>query len=103
MSLLERFLEEIQRSESLDTAKAFGKAAQMALEQNTMQDLVLEGHGEGMKISVIRELRTIFSHGLKEAKDLSETPNAVLGRFNRADAARYKTQLEGAGAQVRLV
>lgn len=56
------------------------------------------------KISVIKALREINPNlGLKEAKDLSEKPNAeVLSAANKANAEEAKTKLVAAGATVEL-
>jgi large subunit ribosomal protein L7/L12 len=65
-------------------------------------DVVLEGVGE-KKIQVIKEVRTLTSLGLKEAKDLVEsTPKAVLEKVNKETAEKAKAALEGAGATVTV-
>lgn len=61
-------------------------------------DVVLESIGE-KKIQVIKEVRTLTSLGLKEAKDLVEAaPKAVLEKVTKEDAAKAKAALESAGA-----
>ena len=63
-------------------------------------DVVLEAAGD-KKIQVIKEVRTLTSLGLKEAKDLVEAaPKAVLERVNKETADKAKAALEGAGATV---
>ncbi len=65
-------------------------------------DVVLEAAGD-KKIQVIKEVRTLTSLGLKEAKDLVEsTPKPVLEKVNREAADKAKAALEGAGATVTL-
>ena len=55
------------------------------------------------KINVIKEVRVITGLGLKEAKDLVEAaPKAVKEAVSKEDAAKFKTQLEAAGAKVDL-
>jgi large subunit ribosomal protein L7/L12 len=55
------------------------------------------------KIEVIKEVRAITGLGLKEAKDLVEgAPKAVKEGVNKADAEKFKAQLEKAGAKVDL-
>ncbi len=55
------------------------------------------------KINVIKEVRAITGLGLKEAKDLVEgAPKAVKEGVSKADAAKFKAQLEAAGATVEL-
>jgi large subunit ribosomal protein L7/L12 len=65
-------------------------------------DVVLEAAGD-KKIQVIKEVRTLTSLGLKEAKDLVDgAPKAVLEKVNKEAAEKAKAQLEGAGATVTL-
>ncbi len=72
-----------------------------AVEKDTF-DVVLEAAGDS-KIKVIKEVRTITSLGLKEAKELVEgAPKAVLEGANKDDAEKAKEALEGAGATVSL-
>ena len=55
------------------------------------------------KIQVIKEVRTLTSLGLKEAKDLVDgAPKPVLEKVSKEDAEKAKAQLEGAGATVEL-
>lgn len=77
-----------------------GEAAAEA-EQDTF-DVVLAAAGE-KKINVIKEVRAITGLGLKEAKDLVEAaPKAVKEGASKEDAAKFKAQLESAGATVEL-
>lgn len=56
------------------------------------------------KIQVIKEIRTLTSMGLKEAKDLTEaTPKAVKTGASKEDAAKIKAALEAVGATVEVV
>jgi len=65
-------------------------------------DVVLEAAGD-KKIQVIKEVRSLTSLGLKEAKDLVDgAPKAVLEKVDKAAADKAKEQLEGAGATVTL-
>ena len=65
-------------------------------------DVVLVAAG-GQKIAVIKEVRSLTSLGLKEAKDLVESaPKAVLEKVNKDEAEKAKAALEGAGASVEL-
>ena len=55
------------------------------------------------KIGVIKEVRTLTSLGLKEAKDLVDAaPKPVLEKVSKEDAEKAKAQLEAAGASVEL-
>jgi large subunit ribosomal protein L7/L12 len=79
-----------------------GGAAAEAPEEQDEFDVVLEGAGE-KKIQVIKEVRTLTSLGLKEAKDLVDgTPSKVLEKVNKETAEKAKAALEGAGATVTL-
>jgi large subunit ribosomal protein L7/L12 len=55
------------------------------------------------KINVIKEVRAITGLGLKEAKDLVEgAPKLVKEGVSKDDAAKFKKQLEEAGATVEV-
>ena len=55
------------------------------------------------KINVIKEIRTVTSLGLKEAKDLVEgAPKEVKTGVNKKEAEDIKKKLEAAGAKVEL-
>ena len=78
-----------------------GGAAEVAEEQDEF-DVVLEAAGD-KKIQVIKEVRTLTSLGLKEAKDLVDgAPKAVLEKVNKEAADKAKAALEGAGATVTV-
>ena len=83
-------------------APAGGGAAAEAAEEKTEFDVILTGDG-GKKINVIKEVRAITGLGLKEAKDLVEAaPKPVKEAVSKADAEKFKAQLEAAGAKVDL-
>ncbi len=72
------------------------------VEEQDEFDVVLEAAGD-KKIQVIKEVRTLTSLGLKEAKDLVDgAPKAVLEKVDKAAADKAKDQLEAAGATVTL-
>jgi large subunit ribosomal protein L7/L12 len=80
---------------------AGGDAAAAPEEQDEF-DVVLEAAGD-KKIAVIKEVRSLTSLGLKEAKDLVDgAPKAVLEKVDKAAADKAKDQLESAGATVTL-
>lgn len=55
------------------------------------------------KVQVIKEVRSLTSLGLKEAKDLVEAaPKPVLEGVPKADADKAKEALEAVGATVEL-
>ena len=73
-----------------------------AEEEKDEFDVVLTAAGE-KKIQVIKEVRSLTSLGLKEAKDLVDSaPKPVLERVSKEDAEKAKAQLEEAGASVEL-
>ena len=79
---------------------AAGAAA--PVEEKTEFTVVLASAGD-KKIEVIKEVRAITGLGLKEAKDLVEgAPKPVKEGVNKADAEKFKAQLEKAGAKVDL-
>ena len=64
--------------------------------------IVLTAAGD-KKINVIKEIRTITTLGLKEAKDLVEgAPKEVKTGVNKKEAEEIKKKLETAGAKVEL-
>src|ERR1700722_8406906 len=82
-------------------APAAGGAAEEAEEKDEF-DVILEAAGD-KKIQVIKEVRTLTSLGLKEAKDLVDgAPKPLLERVNKETAEKAKAQLEGAGATVTV-
>jgi large subunit ribosomal protein L7/L12 len=65
-------------------------------------DVVLTAAGD-KKIQVIKEVRTLTSLGLKEAKDLVDSaPKPVLEKVPKEAAEKAKAQLEAAGGSVEL-
>ena len=79
-----------------------GAAAAAPVEEKTEFDVVLTEAG-AQKINVIKEVRAITGLGLKEAKDLVEAaPKPVKEGVSKADADKFKAQLEAAGAKVDL-
>ena len=79
-----------------------GAAAAAPVEEQTEFDVILTGDG-GKKINVIKEVRAITSLGLTEAKTLVESaPKAVKEAVSKADAEKFKAQLEAAGATVEI-
>src|ERR687889_2915320 len=83
-------------------AGAGGGAAVEEEEASDEVDVILEAAGD-KKIQVIKEVRTLTSLGLKEAKDLVEAaPKAVLEKVNKETADKAKDALEAAGATVSV-
>ena len=75
--------------------------AEVAEEQDEF-DVILEAAGD-KKIQVIKEVRTLTSLGLKEAKDLVDgAPKPVLEKVAKDAADKAKGALEAAGATVTV-
>ena len=73
-----------------------------AAEEQDEFDVILAEAGE-KKINVIKEVRTLTSLGLKEAKELVDNaPKPILEKASKEDAAKAKEALEAAGATVEL-
>ena len=83
-------------------AQAAGGGGAEEVEEKDEFDVILEAAGE-KKIQVIKEVRTLTSLGLKEAKDLVDgAPKPVLEHVNKEAADKAKAALEGAGATVTV-
>ncbi len=78
-----------------------GEAAEEEEEQDEF-DVVLDDAGD-KKIQVIKEVRTLTSLGLKEAKDLVEgAPKPLVEKVNKETADQAKEALEAAGATISV-
>jgi large subunit ribosomal protein L7/L12 len=84
-------------------APAGGGAAEAPAEEEQDEfDVILQAAGD-KKIQVIKEVRSLTSLGLKEAKDLVDgAPKPVLEKVNKEAAEKAKAALEGAGATVTV-
>ena len=83
-------------------APAAGGEAGAAEEEKDEFDVILEAAGD-KKIQVIKEVRSLTSLGLKDAKDLVESaPKPVLEKAKKDDAEKAKEALEAAGATVTV-
>ena len=79
-----------------------GAAAAPVEEEKDEFNVVLTAVG-AQKIQVIKEVRSLTSLGLKEAKDLVDSaPKPVLEAVDKAAAEKAKAQLEAVGATVEL-
>jgi|ERR1700709_1474891 len=83
-------------------AAAGGAVAAAPVEEKTEFTVALKATGE-KKVEVIKAVRAITGLGLKEAKDLVESaPATVKEGVNKDDAAKFKKELEAAGATVEV-
>jgi len=91
-------------SAAAPVAMAAGPAAAAAapVEEKTEFTVALKATGE-KKVEVIKAVRAITGLGLKEAKDLVESaPANVKEAVSKDDAAKFKKELEAAGATVEI-
>jgi large subunit ribosomal protein L7/L12 len=71
-------------------------------EEKTEFDVVIKDTGP-KKIEVIKAIRQLTSLGLKEAKEVAESPGAkILEGVGKESANDAKSKLEAAGAEVEL-
>ena len=77
-------------------------AAAAVVEEKTEFDVHIADVGAN-KINVIKAVRELTGLGLKEAKDLVETPNAkVKEGVSKEESDKAKAALEAAGAKVEV-
>ena len=103
MELVKAIEEKFGVTAAAPVMMAAGPAAAAApVEEQTEFTVILKAAGE-KKVEVIKAVRAITGLGLKEAKDLVEgAPQTVKDAVSKDDAAKYKKDLEAAGAQVEL-
>ncbi|MBK6435663.1 MAG: 50S ribosomal protein L7/L12 [Rhodanobacteraceae bacterium] len=102
MDLVRAIEEKFGVSAAAPVAAAGPAAAAAAVEEKTEFTVVLLAAGE-KKVEVIKAVRAITGLGLKEAKDLVEgAPQTVKDAVSKADAEKFKKELEAAGATVEL-
>jgi large subunit ribosomal protein L7/L12 len=81
---------------------AGGDGAGAEAEEQTEFDVILTSPGD-KKIQVIKEVRTLTSLGLKEAKDLVDSaPKPVLEKVPKEQADQAKEKIEAAGGSVEV-
>jgi large subunit ribosomal protein L7/L12 len=104
MELVKAMEEKFGVSAAAPVAVAAGPAAAAAApaEEQTEFTVSLKSAGE-KKVEVIKVVRAITGLGLKEAKDLVESaPATVKDAVSKDDAAKFKKDLEAAGATVEV-
>jgi len=83
------------------TSAGEGEAAEKK-EEKTAFDIVLNDAGAN-KIQVIKVIRAITNLGLKEAKELTDTPpKTVKSGVTKDEADKIVKELESAGAKVEI-
>ncbi|MFA6142398.1 MAG: 50S ribosomal protein L7/L12 [Candidatus Omnitrophota bacterium] len=101
-ALEEKFGVTAQAAVAVQAAGAPAAGAGPAVEEKSTFNVVLANAGTN-KIQVIKELRTITTLGLKEAKDLVDgAPKTVKEGATKEEAEKIKKQLEAAGAKIEL-
>jgi large subunit ribosomal protein L7/L12 len=89
-------------SAAAPVAIAAGGGEAAAAEEKVEFDVILISFGD-KKIQVIKEVRSITSLGLKEAKDLVESaPKALKEGVSKDEAQKLKEKIENAGGQVDI-
>ncbi|MCL1634383.1 50S ribosomal protein L7/L12 [Luteimonas sp. SX5] len=103
MELVKAMEEKFGVSAAAPVAVAAGPAAAAAApaEEQTEFTVSLKSAGE-KKVEVIKVVRAITGLGLKEAKDLTEAGGVVKEAVSKDDAAKFKKDLEAAGATVEV-
>ena len=103
MELVSAMEEKFGVSAAAPVMMAAGPAAAAApAEEQTEFTVVLKAAGE-KKVEAIKAVRAITGLGLKEAKDLVEgAPQVVKEAVSKADADKFKKELEAAGATVEI-
>ncbi|MBS0591602.1 MAG: 50S ribosomal protein L7/L12 [Proteobacteria bacterium] len=104
MDLVKAFEEKFGVSAAAPVAVAAaggGAAAAAPAEEKTEFTVVLKSAGE-KKVDVIKAVRAITGLGLKEAKDLTEAGGVLKEGVSKDDSAKFKKELEAAGATVEI-
>jgi large subunit ribosomal protein L7/L12 len=103
VELVKKMEDELGVSAQAAVAIAAGPAvAAEAAVEKTEFDVILKAFGE-KKVEVIKVVRAITNLGLKEAKALVESaPAPVKEAVSKAEADKFKKDLEDAGAQVEI-
>jgi large subunit ribosomal protein L7/L12 len=103
MELVSAMEEKFGVSAAAPVMMAAGPAAAAAPEEEQTEfTVILKAAGE-KKVEAIKAVRAITGLGLKEAKDLVEgAPQTVKEGVSKADADKFKKELEAAGAAVEV-
>ena len=101
MDLVKAIEEKFGVSAAAPVAAAGPAPAAPPVEEHTQITDVRKAAGE-KKVEVIKAVRAITGLGLKEAKDLVEATGVVKDAVSKDDAAKFKKDLEAAGATVEV-
>jgi len=101
MDLVKAIEDKFGVSAAAPVAVAAGPVAAAAVEEQTEFNVILKDAG-AKKVDVIKAVRAITGLGLKEAKDLTEAGGVVKEGASKEEAAKFKKELEAAGASVEV-
>ena len=102
MELVKAAEEKFGVTAAAPTMMAGPAAAAAVVEEQTEFTVVLAEIGAN-KVNVIKAVRAITGLGLKEAKDLVESaPTTVKDAVSKDESAKFKKELEDAGAKVEI-
>ena len=101
MELVKAIEEKFGVSAAAPVAAAGPAAAAAPVEEQTEFTVILKSAGD-KKVEVIKAVRAITGLGLKEAKDLVEATGTLKEAVSKDDAAKFKKELEAAGATVEI-
>ena len=101
MELVKAIEEKFGVSAAAPVAVAGPAAAAAPVEEQTEFTVILKSAGD-KKVEVIKAVRAITGLGLKEAKDLVEATGTLKEAVSKDDAAKFKKDLEAAGATVEI-
>ena len=76
---------------------------QEAVEEKTTFDVVVEEVPSDKRVAVLKVIRKLTSLGLSDAKEFTTSlPKALKESVSKEEAEEAKTQLESAGAKVKI-
>ena len=101
MELVKAIEEKFGVSAAAPVAAAAAAGPAAAVEEQTEFNIILKSAGD-KKVDVIKAVRAITGLGLKEAKDLTEAGGVLKEGVSKDDAAKFKKDLEAAGATVEV-
>jgi|SRR3982750_3016210 large subunit ribosomal protein L7/L12 len=101
MELVKAIEDKFGVSAAAPVAAAGPAAAAAPVEEQTEFTVILKSAGD-KKVEVIKAVRAITGLGLKEAKDLVEATGTLKEAVSKDDAAKFKKDLEAAGATVEI-
>ena len=88
---------------AIESNIATNKQSEIAPEEKTEFDVIIEEVPTSKRITVIKVVRTLTALGLKEAKELIESlPKVISESVSKEKAQEIKKNLEDAGASVTI-